>query len=48
MRVGFAYFQAKAAIIVVAVFAKNEASNFTAAERSEIAKWLRQVEGSFQ
>jgi len=38
--VGSAYFQAKAAIIVVAIFAKNDASNFTPAQRSEIATWL--------
>jgi hypothetical protein len=48
MRVGFAYFQMKAAIIVVAIFSKNESSNFSAAERTEIAKWLKQVERSFR
>jgi len=31
MRVGFAYFQTKAAIVVVAMFSKNDAENFTAA-----------------
>ena len=46
-RVGFAYFRSKAAIIVVAMFSKNDASNFTAAQRSEIAKWLKQIERSF-
>src|SRR5437667_3191538 len=40
-RVGFAYFQTKAAIAVVSIFSKNEASNFTAAQRAEIAKWLK-------
>lgn len=48
MRVGFAYFQVKAAIIVVAIFSKNESSNFTAAARAEIAKWLKQVERNFR
>ena len=47
-RVGFAYFRSKAAIIVVAMFAKNEASNFTAAQRTEIRRWLRLVEESFK
>jgi hypothetical protein len=48
MRVGFAYIQTKAAIIVVAMFAKNEAPNFTAAQRVEIGKWLRRIEKSFR
>jgi hypothetical protein len=48
MRVGFAYFRSKSAIIVVAMFAKNDAANFTAAERNEIAKWLMQVERNFK
>jgi hypothetical protein len=48
MRVGFAYFRSKAAIIVVAIFSKNEASNFTAAQRGEIEKWLKQMEKSFK
>jgi hypothetical protein len=47
-RVGFAYFQDKDAIIVVAVFSKNEASNFTAAERAEISKWLKRMEREFR
>jgi hypothetical protein len=48
MRVGFAYFRTKAAIVVVAMFAKNEAQNFTAAQRVEIRKVLAQIERSFQ
>lgn len=47
-RVGFAYFQSKAAIIVVAIFAKNDAANFSASERAEIAKWLKQFERNFR
>jgi len=47
-RVGFAYFRSKAAIIVVAIFSKNEASNFTAHQRAEIEKWLKAVERSFK
>lgn len=48
MRVGFAYFQLKAAIFVVAVFAKNEASNFTPAQCAEIARELKIAERSFR
>ena len=48
MRVGFAYFQVKAAIIVVSIFAENEAANFTAAERAQIAKWIKRVEEEFR
>jgi hypothetical protein len=48
MRVGFASIVSKAAIIVVAIFAKNEAANFTPAERIEIAKLLRQIERDFK
>jgi hypothetical protein len=48
MRVGFAYFQAKAAIIVVAMFSKNDASNFTAAQRAAIEKWLKMTERDFR
>lgn len=47
-RVGFAYFKTKAAIIVVAIFAKNEVSNFTAAQKAEIAKWLTLIERTFR
>jgi mRNA-degrading endonuclease RelE of RelBE toxin-antitoxin system len=47
-RVGFAYFRTKAAIIVVAIFSKNEASNFTDAERAEIEKWLKLMERDFR
>jgi len=47
-RVGFAYFRAKSAIVVVAIFSKSDTANFTANQRSEIAKWLRLVERSFQ
>lgn len=47
-RVGFAYFRAKAGVIVVAIFAKNDAANFTAAQRAEIEKWLKLVERSFR
>ncbi len=47
-RVGFAFFQTKAAIIVVAMFSKNEASNFTAAQTAEIGKWLKLVERDFK
>jgi hypothetical protein len=48
MRVGFTVFPAKAAIIVVAMFAKNDAANFTPAQCSEIEKWLKQIERSFR
>ena len=47
-RVGFAYFQIKAAIFVVAVIAKNEAANFTAKERAEIAAELKRAERNFR
>ena len=47
-RVGFAYFRTHAAVIVVAMFAKNESSNFSAAECAEIAKWLKLVEKEFK
>jgi hypothetical protein len=43
-RVGFAFFRAKSFVFVVAMFAKNEAADFTAAERGEIARLLREVE----
>lgn len=48
MRVGFAYFPAKSAIIVVAMFSKNEAPNFTAAQKAEVKKWLERIEKSFK
>lgn len=48
MRVGYAYFAEKGAIIVVAIFSKNEATNFTKADQAEIAKWLKQVERAFR
>ena len=48
MRVGFAYFQVKAAIFVVAMFSKNEASNFTAAEKAQIARELKIAERNFR
>ncbi|HZK81666.1 MAG TPA: type II toxin-antitoxin system RelE/ParE family toxin [Humisphaera sp.] len=48
LRVGFAYFRIKAAIFVVAVFAKNEASNFTKAECTEIAAELKRAERNFR
>jgi len=35
-------------IIVIAMFSKNEAANFTAAERGQIGKWLKQMEGNFR
>jgi hypothetical protein len=47
-RVGFAYFRSKAAIVVVAIFLKSDAANFTASQRAEIEKWLRAVERSFK
>jgi hypothetical protein len=47
-RVGFAYFRAKAAIIVVAIFAKSNAANFTPAQRVEFEKWLNQIERNFR
>jgi hypothetical protein len=47
-RVGFAYFHGKAAVVVAALFAKNEAANFTAAERAEIAELLKRVARSFR
>jgi hypothetical protein len=42
------WFRSKAAIIVVSIFSKNEASNFTASERVEIEKWLKAFERSFR
>ena len=48
MRVGYAYFRTHAAIILVALIAKNEAVNFTTAQRAEIAKWLKLVERDFR
>ncbi|HSU66640.1 MAG TPA: hypothetical protein VLJ39_07200 [Tepidisphaeraceae bacterium] len=48
MRVGFAYVRVRAAIIVVAVFSKNVAANFTAAERAAIAERLRRIERSMK
>ena len=47
-RVGYAYFRSKDAIIVVALFAKSEAPNFTAAELVEIGKWLKRFERDFK
>ena len=47
-RVGFSYFPTKSAVIVVAMFSKTEAANFTAAQRAEIRKWLSRVEKSFR
>ncbi len=47
MRIGFPPFRAKSAILVVAMFSKNDAANFTAAQRVEIATLLREVERSF-
>jgi hypothetical protein len=47
-RVGFAYFRSKAAVIVVAILMKNEAANFTPAQKSQIEKWLREIERSFR
>ena len=44
MRVGFAYFRLKAAIVVVTVYAKNEAADLSPQQKREIAKWLRLVE----
>ena len=48
MRVGFAYFRAKSAIIVVTMFAKTDAANLTPAQKAEIAKWLKLVEREFK
>jgi hypothetical protein len=48
MRVGFAYFQVKAAIFVVAILSKNEASNFTSAQRAMIARELKDAERNFK
>jgi hypothetical protein len=47
MRVGFAYFPIKDAVFVVALFAKNDAENFTMAERAEIAEQLKRAERNF-
>lgn len=47
MRVGYAYFAEKHAIIVVAMFSKNETANFAASDQAEIAKWLKRVERAF-
>jgi len=48
MRVGFAYFQVKAAIVVLAMFSKGDAANFTAIQRTQIARELKIVERSFK
>lgn len=48
MRVGFAYFRVKSAIYVVAIFAKNEAANFTRAELAAIAAQLKVAERNFR
>ena len=47
-RVGFAYFQIKAAVFVVAIIAKNEKANFTAKERAEISAELKRAERNFR
>jgi hypothetical protein len=48
MRVGFAYYRIKAAIFVIAIFPKNKASNFSLAERAEIARELKLAERNFR
>ena len=48
MRVGFAYFQSKAAILVMAMFAKNDSADFSAAQRAQIANELRIAERNFK
>ena len=48
MRVGFAYYRVKSAVFVVAIFPKNEASNFSNAERTEIARELKLLERNFK
>lgn len=39
-RIGYAYFRAYGKILVVAIFAKNDAANFTAAQKNNIRKIL--------
>lgn len=48
MRVGFAYFRVKAAIFVMTIFAKNEASDLSSEQRREIAALLRLMERGFK
>jgi hypothetical protein len=48
MRVGFAFFQLKSAVFVLAMFAKNDSANFTAAERKALARLLKETERNFR
>lgn len=48
LRVGFAFFRLSAVILVVAMFAKNESANFSAAERAAIKAQLLEAERSFR
>ena len=47
-RVGFSYVNVRSTIVVVAMFAKNESSNFSAADRAAIAKRLKIIEGTLR
>jgi hypothetical protein len=48
MRVGFAYFRLKAAVFVVAIFAKSDSPNFSKAQLSAIAAELALAERNFK
>jgi hypothetical protein len=47
MRVGFAYFRVKSAIFVVTIYAKNEVSDLSPAQKREIRTWLELIERDF-
>jgi hypothetical protein len=48
MRVGFAYLRLKAAVLVVTIYGKNEASDLSPEQKREIAKWLKLMERDFR
>ena len=43
-RVGFAYFQTHDAIVLVSIFTKHDASNFTREQCADIAALLKEIE----
>lgn len=48
MRVGFGYLRMKSAILMVVIFAKNEASDLSPEQKSGIRKWLTLMERDFK
>lgn len=48
MRVGFAYVRLKSAVIVMTIFAKNEAADLSEEQKREIAKLLKLIERDFR